>query len=190
MTVITETVMRSSGSITDAVMNSSVPTGYPTVKPAIVFVLRVDDVTSFQDVHNGATMNLFTVSSGSIQSVPGFEPAFKGDIKFAADWFSFDADGKHGRMDFKGVARTKEGHSIDIQYKGVLKLAPQVKMALGGHPGAKTNPFGFSTGYSTYIVSDESLKFLENSIFATNSRISTSTYFMAALLPKAILSVT
>ncbi|KAI0142855.1 hypothetical protein GGR57DRAFT_485054 [Xylariaceae sp. FL1272] len=150
---------------------ASVPTGYPTLKPAIIFTVKAGEVSSFGVTHTGSTLSHFTTASGTIESIPGFEPAFKGDIRFAGDWLSFDADGKHARIDFKGVAKTAEGHSIDFTYKGIIDMAPEVKMIFDGHADSKTIPFGRSTGYNTYIVSDESLKFLENSIFVTNSRI-------------------
>ncbi len=37
--------------------------------------------------------------------MPGFEPAFKAAVTFGGDWFSLDADGKHGRVNFRGIAK-------------------------------------------------------------------------------------
>jgi hypothetical protein len=37
--------------------------------------------------------------------VPGFEPAFRATVIFGGDWFSLDADGKHGRVNFRGIAK-------------------------------------------------------------------------------------
>ena len=39
--------------------------------------------------------------TGSIE----IEPAFKANVNFGADWLSFDPDGKHARIDLRGVAR-------------------------------------------------------------------------------------
>lgn len=43
--------------------------------------------------------------TGTIETVPGFEPAFKATVNFGADWLSFDPDGAHGRIDLRGMAR-------------------------------------------------------------------------------------
>lgn len=43
--------------------------------------------------------------TGTMESVPGFVPAFKANVNFGADWLSFDPDGKHARIDLKGMAR-------------------------------------------------------------------------------------
>jgi hypothetical protein len=37
--------------------------------------------------------------------VPGFEPAFKANISFGADWFTIDFDHKFGRVDVRAIAK-------------------------------------------------------------------------------------
>jgi hypothetical protein len=37
--------------------------------------------------------------------VPGFEPKFKAEVSFGADWLSFDPDGKYARINLKGIAK-------------------------------------------------------------------------------------
>ncbi len=48
--------------------------------------------------------------SGTIESVPGYEPSFKAEVAFGADWLSFDPDGKHGRINLKGIAKWVTRH--------------------------------------------------------------------------------
>jgi hypothetical protein len=37
--------------------------------------------------------------------VPGFEPAFKANVSFGADWFTIDHDNKFGRVDIRAIAK-------------------------------------------------------------------------------------
>lgn len=43
--------------------------------------------------------------TGTIETVPGYEPAFKATVNFGADWLRFDPDGSHGRIDLRGIAK-------------------------------------------------------------------------------------
>ena len=52
--------------------------------------------------------------TGTIETVPGYEPAFKANVDFGADWLSFDPDGKHARIDLKGMARFVDGIYYEI----------------------------------------------------------------------------
>lgn len=61
------------------------------------------------------------VPSGTIETVPGFEPAFRADVVFGGDWFSLDADGKYGRVNFRGIAK----------YVKILRTHRQVAVAAG-----------------------------------------------------------
>ena len=49
--------------------------------------------------------NLEATPTGTLETVPGFEPAFKANVNFGADWLSFDADGEHARIDLRGIAK-------------------------------------------------------------------------------------
>jgi hypothetical protein len=68
-------------------------------------------------------------------------------VCFGADWLSFDPDGEHGRINLKGIARTDQGQSIDFRYKGVIKMAPDVKKIFEMSSDAKTVPFGYASEY-------------------------------------------
>lgn len=35
----------------------------------------------------------------------GFEPKFKAEVVFGADWLEFDPDQKHARINMKAIAR-------------------------------------------------------------------------------------
>ncbi|KAI1338296.1 hypothetical protein F5Y15DRAFT_424989 [Xylariaceae sp. FL0016] len=68
-----------------------------------------DQVFGYATVGLAMLVQLRTASqgtpTGTIESVPGFEPAFKATVNFGADWLSFDPDGTHGRIDLKGMAK-------------------------------------------------------------------------------------
>ncbi|KAI9164119.1 Adenylate-forming reductase [Paramyrothecium foliicola] len=113
-------------------------------------------------LHNGSKMTHYGTPSGTIESVPGYEPAFKATVNFGADWLSFDPDGEHGRIDLRGMARTENGSSIDFRYVGVIKMAPEVHKIFDMDPEMATVPFGFATGSHTFTVADPALKDLEN----------------------------
>ena len=79
--------------------------------------------------------------------MPGFEPAFKAEVKFAADWFTIDHDKKNGRVDIRCIAKTAEGHAIDLRSQGVIELAPPMAKIFSMDPEMKTTPFGYTSEY-------------------------------------------
>ncbi|KAI1412763.1 hypothetical protein F5Y13DRAFT_162633 [Hypoxylon sp. FL1857] len=146
-------------------------TGFPSLQPAIITKVNIGDVNPLGIIHTGSKMTHYGTPTGTIETVPGFEPAFKANVCFGADWLSFDPDRQHGRIDLRGIARTEEGHSIDFRYTGVIEMAPEVHKIFDMAPDAKTVPFGFATGTHTFLVADPALKKLENSSFVSNGRI-------------------
>ncbi|KAH7311414.1 hypothetical protein B0I35DRAFT_438033 [Stachybotrys elegans] len=145
--------------------------GFPTLKPAIITKVNIGDVQPLGVMHNGSKMTHYGTPSGTIESVPGYEPAFKATVNFGADWLSFDPDGQFGRIDLRGMARTENGSSIDFRYVGVIRMAPEVHKIFDQDPDMATVPFGFATGSHTFVVADPALKDLENSVFVSNGRI-------------------
>ncbi|KAF2726642.1 hypothetical protein EJ04DRAFT_571090 [Polyplosphaeria fusca] len=145
--------------------------GFPTLKPAIITKVHVADVNPLGVLHNGSKMTHYGTPTGTIESVPGYEPSFKADVVFGADWLSFDPDRKHGRINLKGIAKTDKGFSIDFRYKGVIKMADEVHQIFDMDPEMHTVPFGYATGAHTFLVADPELKDLENSVFVSNGRI-------------------
>lgn len=49
--------------------------------------------------------------SGSMETVPGFEPKISAKVISGSDWLYFDADQGHLRVNVKGMAKLAE-HSI------------------------------------------------------------------------------
>ncbi|KAL9124509.1 MAG: hypothetical protein Q9217_006163 [Psora testacea] len=145
--------------------------GFPTLKPAIITKVDIADVHDLGTIHNGSKLTHYSTPTGTIESVPGYEPAFKAKVDFGADWLSFDPDGNHARIDLKGMARTEQGHAIDFRYRGVIKMPPEVGKLFNGDPTMVTVPFGHATGSHTFYVADPALKDLENSVFVSNGRI-------------------
>ncbi|KAI1444242.1 hypothetical protein F5Y02DRAFT_419335 [Annulohypoxylon stygium] len=79
--------------------------GFPTLKPAIITKVNIGELNDLGTIHNGSRLMHFGTPTGTIESVPGFEPAFKATVNFGADWLSFDPDGTHGRIDLRGMAK-------------------------------------------------------------------------------------
>lgn len=97
-----------------------------------------DSSSTFQD----STDRQKETPTGTIETVPGFEPAFKATFGFGADWLSFDPDGKFGRIDLKAMAKTDDGHSISFGYVGIITIDEGVSKLFNGSKDAKTVPFG------------------------------------------------
>ncbi|KAI9730789.1 MAG: hypothetical protein M1818_008069 [Claussenomyces sp. TS43310] len=145
--------------------------GFPSLEPAFIIKGRISNVSPLGLIHSGSKAVHFEVSSGTIESVPGFEPAFKSEITFGADWFSIDHDAKYGRVDIRAIAKTQEGFAIDVRSQGVIQLAPPMAKIFNMEPDMATVPFGMTTSSATLVVADPALKVLENSVFAGNSRM-------------------
>ncbi|KAI0384277.1 hypothetical protein F5Y04DRAFT_278282 [Hypomontagnella monticulosa] len=148
--------------------------GFPTLKPAIITKVNIAELNDLGTIHNGSRLMHFGTPTGTVESVPGFEPAFKATVNFGADWLSFDPDGSYGRIDLRGMARTEEGHSIDFRYQGIIKITPEAKKIFEMSPDAATVPFGNATGQHQFLVADPALKVLENNVFVSNGRIMVS----------------
>ncbi|KAI9819305.1 MAG: hypothetical protein M1827_007462 [Pycnora praestabilis] len=116
--------------------------------------------------------------SGSIETVPGFEPKLSAKVISGSDWLYFDADQGHIRVNVKGMARTEDGVAIGFIYSGPIELNEYTKPFFAEDPKPKTIPFGSSSSlYATttkqlgiFKVGDPKYKFLENSAFCSNGR--------------------
>ncbi|KAK4240601.1 hypothetical protein C8A03DRAFT_31307 [Achaetomium macrosporum] len=146
-------------------------TGFPSLKPAFVIKAHIGNINPLGTIHTGQTSIHFEVASGTIETVPGFEPAFKANVTFGADWFTIDYDKKYGRVDIRAIAKTEQGHPIDIRSQGVIEMSPPMAKIFSMDPEMKTTPFGFTTAWATLTVADPALKALESSTFVGNSRM-------------------
>ncbi|KAK6071769.1 hypothetical protein SCUP234_04648 [Seiridium cupressi] len=79
--------------------------GFPELKPAFIIKARVGNVNPFGVTHTGSKAVHIEVGSGTIETVPGFEPAFKAELNFGADWFTIDHDAKYGRVEIRAIAK-------------------------------------------------------------------------------------
>ncbi|KAK7920439.1 hypothetical protein PG985_008461 [Apiospora marii] len=183
--------------------------GFAALKPAIITKVNVDvtKIHPFGPSSNGSTLTHFLerrnmdplyakhvkpgqeVPSGTVETVPGFEPAFKAVVTFGGDWFSMDADGKHGRVNFRGIAQTEDGQQIDVRTFGIIDtsnpaasktwprslLVTQVCFAADYSAYLEISMTGeliYTTVARTeYLVSDPKLKFLESTMLVGNARV-------------------
>ncbi|KAJ2984313.1 hypothetical protein NQ176_g60 [Zarea fungicola] len=154
-------------------MSEATLSGFPTLQSALITKVRVGDLNDIGTgvVHNGSRFMHFATPTGALETVPGFEPAFKGYVNCGADWLSFDADGEHARIHLRSIAKTEQGYAIDFRFQGVIQLAPEVQKIFNMQPDAATVSFGFATGQHQFLVADPVLKKLEHSTFVSNVRI-------------------
>ncbi|XXH00684.1 hypothetical protein Hte_007034 [Hypoxylon texense] len=146
------------------------PNGFPTLKPAVITKVNIADVNTLGNIYNGSKLTHYGTPTGTIETIPGFEPAFKAKVVFGADWLSLDPDGKHGRIDLRGIAQTDKGFAIDFRAAGVIKITPEIRKIVDMDPTMATIPFGAITASHTFLSADPELKVLESSVFCSNSR--------------------
>ena len=79
-----------------------------------------------------------------------FEPKFKFTINSGHDWFSIDADKKHGRMCIKAVATDENGLFVVINTGGVAEMNETTTALAFGALDAKPSPFGYGGKSYTY----------------------------------------
>ncbi|KAK2057593.1 hypothetical protein LY76DRAFT_515943 [Colletotrichum caudatum] len=149
---------------------SATLTGFPSLKPAVITKVKIGDINDLGQIFNGSKMTHFAIPTGTIETVPGFEPAFKANVVFGADWMSFDPDGKFARVDLRGIAKTEGGFTIDFRASGVIRLVPEVLKIVTMDPSMATTPFGAVTATHSFLTADPALKSLESSVFCSNSR--------------------
>ncbi|GAB1214365.1 hypothetical protein ATERTT37_003527 [Aspergillus terreus] len=135
---------------------------FPSLQPAIVW-----------KVNAGAAhpVEVKETPTGTIETVEGFEPRFKGKVVFGADWLEFDPDQKHARINMKAIATTDEGKEISFGYTGTIELNEAVMKIFNQAPDSESVPFGFSTGAHSFFSGDPSLSELENMTLVGNGRM-------------------
>ncbi|KAK2772275.1 hypothetical protein CKAH01_13978 [Colletotrichum kahawae] len=145
-------------------------TGFPSLKPAVITKVNIGDINDLGKIFNGSQLTHFGIPTGTIETVAGFEPAFKANVVFGADWLSFDPDSNFARVDLKGIAKTEKGYAIDFRAAGVIRMIPEIKKIAAMDPTMATIPFGAITATHTFLTADPELKMLESSVFCSNSR--------------------
>ncbi|KAL6851329.1 hypothetical protein ACO1O0_008457 [Amphichorda felina] len=128
---------------------SSQKSGFPSLEPA--FIIK-------------------QTPSGTIKSLPGFQPEVDADIIFGGDWLYFDPDKSHARLNFKGIAKTKAGAPFSFYYTGTITIDEKVGRIFAFDPTSTTIPFGNSTTLHTFEAGSPELKDLENCHWVGNGR--------------------
>ncbi|ROT41102.1 hypothetical protein SODALDRAFT_396764 [Sodiomyces alkalinus F11] len=149
---------------------TSGPTGFPSLQPALIFKVDVGEGNPVGDVSTGSQFLHFQTPTGTIKSVPGFKPEIDASVVFGGDWLYFDPDKSHARVNFKGIAKTKEGVPFSFYYGGIVRVDEGVGKVFAYSPEAKTIPFGSSTTAHTFEVGNTDLKVLENAHWVGNGR--------------------
>ncbi|KAJ5712066.1 hypothetical protein N7488_006222 [Penicillium malachiteum] len=109
--------------------------------------------------------------TGTIETVPGFEPQFSAKVVFGADWLEFDPDKKHARINMKAVATTEDGKDISFGYEGIIELNEAVMKIFNMEPDSVSVPFGFSTGSHQFHSGDQALEELQNMTLVGNGHM-------------------
>ncbi|KAK6217895.1 putative PKS/NRPS-like protein biosynthetic cluster [Pestalotiopsis sp. IQ-011] len=121
--------------------------------------------------HFGSDASHVDVTGGEIEKLPGFEPAFKAELTFGADWPTVDPDGQHARVDVRAIAKTEDAHLIDYRVEGIIKRTGPMVKVFTFQPDMATTPFGYATGNAILKASDPSLKALDSTKFVSNVRM-------------------
>ncbi|KAF3009314.1 hypothetical protein E8E15_002612 [Penicillium rubens] len=156
---------------------SSELTGFPSLQPALICKINVGEGNPVGDVSTGPQFIHFVghplpqlSAGGTIKSVPGFKPEIDSDVVFGGDWLYFDPDKSRARVNFKGIAKTKEGVPFSFYYSGIVTVNEDIAKIFSYSPDAKTIPFGNSTTIHTFETGTPELKELENSHWMGNGR--------------------
>ncbi|KAG2001025.1 hypothetical protein GB937_010589 [Aspergillus fischeri] len=144
---------------------------FPSLQPAIVWKVNAGAAHPVGPRQSGSTLIHFETPTGTIETVEGFEPQFKGKVVFGADWLEFDPDQKHARINMKAIATTDDGKEISFGYTGIIELNEAVMKIFNQTPDSESVPFGFSTGAHSFFSGDPSLKELDNMTLVGNGRM-------------------
>ncbi|KAG2416286.1 hypothetical protein HFD88_007501 [Aspergillus terreus] len=163
---------------------------FPSLQPAIVWKVNAGAAHPVGPRQSGSNLIHFETPTGTIETVEGFEPRFKGKVVFGADWLEFDPDQKHARINMKAIATTDEGKEISFGYTGTIELNEAVMKIFNQAPDSESVPFGFSSEFSfSHVMSgpihtkqsqagahpffsgDPSLSELENMTLVGNGRM-------------------
>ncbi|KAK8115731.1 hypothetical protein PG984_012233 [Apiospora sp. TS-2023a] len=147
------------------------PQLFPSLQPALVMKLHLNGFHKIGQLANGSNLIHFEANTGSIESVEGFEPKISAKVVMASDWLRFDADGKHARLDFRGVAVTDEEEGINFAYQGTIRISDDLRKILEMDPNAQSVPFGLNEAVHHLQSGAERLGFLENTTFVSNARM-------------------
>jgi hypothetical protein len=140
------------------------------LKPAFVIKAKLAGASPLGVTPAGTTYTYFEFEKGgSIESAPGYEPAFKAELQSGADWFHVDNNGKYGRTEVRSVGKT-DGGFVEIRCTGIMTMAEPILKIFGGAPDMATTPFGLITSHMTVTTGDAKLKELENRLFTSSTR--------------------
>ncbi|KAJ6153529.1 hypothetical protein N7470_006488 [Penicillium chermesinum] len=89
-----------------------------------------------------------------------------GDVSTGPRFIHFS----RARVNFKGIAKTKEGVPFSFYYSGIVTVNEDIAKIFSYSPDAKTIPFGNSTTIHTFETGTPELKELENSHWMGNGR--------------------
>ncbi|KAI9046046.1 DUF3237 domain-containing protein [Aspergillus affinis] len=162
---------------------------FPSLQPAIVWKVNVGAGHPIGPRQSGASLVHFETPTGTVETVEGFEPKFKANVVFGADWLEFDPDQKHARINMKAIARyyyrsieedflranvyrrTEDGKEISFGYTGIIDTNEAVLKIFHQQPDSVSVPFGFSTGAHTFHSGDPELQELQNFTLIGNGRM-------------------
>lgn len=145
---------------------------FPKLQPAMTILVEIAAPVSIGSTSKGYGLNAVPMTGGTATSCEGFEPKIEADFEGVGnDYIGVDPDGKHMRLDARGVLRNKDpGSSIFLHYTGVVDITPELELVLSGSPEAKTTAWGNSFTHLKFDTGDEKLKALEDGVFVACGR--------------------
>ncbi|MCJ1327756.1 hypothetical protein MMC10_004431 [Thelotrema lepadinum] len=137
----------------------------------MVCKLNIGDGSPLGELSSGSTQVHFQTPTGTLETVEGFEPAFKADVVWGADWLTFEPSGEHARVNLKALAKTGEGQAINIECSAIIAMNDGVRKVLTMQPDMATVPFGAGMGAYEFSSADPKLKTLQSMRFASSTRL-------------------
>jgi len=138
---------------------------FPSLQPAMTVRVVIDAPLAVGGT-TGTPLNIVPMTSGTIKTEPGFEPALDAELHGVGyDYIHNDASGETMRLDVRSQVKNKDGTLIAMYYKGTVTLTDGVKALLTGEPDARTTPFGDSFTTFTFETGNPAYKGLENGVF-------------------------
>lgn len=91
-------------------------------------------------------------AGATLESVEGYEPHCRFDIKHAVDHFTVDVNKSHGRIDARGALVDAEGRTVELVNTGLISVNEVTLPLIQSAPDAKTAPFGHGREWGSLFI--------------------------------------
>ncbi|KAF1810415.1 hypothetical protein P152DRAFT_508721 [Eremomyces bilateralis CBS 781.70] len=144
---------------------------FPKLQPAMTVLVQIAAPMAVGSGSKGTPLNVIPMTSGTIKSEPGFEPALDAVLDGVGyDYIRNDGSGEHMRLDVRSQVKNSDGTLLALFYKGAVALSPGVTAILSGAADAKTTGFGDSFVTMKFETGSPAYKSLETMLLVAQGR--------------------